>query len=58
MSPKAFLMGVIVGAALTAGAFLVFGDEIRDSVSNTTETIGEGVQQVGENIQDTAKKIE
>ena len=54
---KTFALGVIVGAALTAGAFLFFGDRVRDEVADAAERTGEKVEAVGEKIEQAAEEI-
>ena len=47
---KLVLVGVLIGAAITAGIFLVFGDTIRSEVSDQVETVGEKIQETGRDL--------
>ncbi len=57
MHLRSLFFGILIGAAVTAGAFLFFGEEIRDDVADVTERAGARVEKVGETIEEAAKEI-
>jgi gas vesicle protein len=58
MHLKSLLIGLVLGAAIATGVLMVFGDDIRGNVADTTEDIGRGVEKAGETIKESAKKLD
>ena len=57
MNIKSLVLGIIIGAGVTTGVFLLFGDEIRGNVSSATREMGKHVEDVGKTIEKTGKKL-
>jgi gas vesicle protein len=58
MQVKSLLIGLVLGAAIASGVFLIFGDDIRGNVANTTKDLGRGVEKAGETIKKSADKLD
>ncbi len=57
MHLRSLVAGMVIGAVVTAGGFLLFGDRIKDDVAEVTERAGERVERVGEKIGEAAREI-
>jgi len=56
-SLKTFVFGLLVGVALTAGGFLIFGDTVRAHLSSTTRDVGHSVEKAGEKLQEAGEHL-
>jgi hypothetical protein len=57
MHLRSLVIGLVLGAGLTAGAFLWLGDSLKEDVADATERAGEQVERVGEKIGEAAREI-
>ena len=57
MRAKAFIVGMLVGSAITTAVFFIFGDPIRDNVAAATKEVGQRVENVGKKLEQESRRV-